>query len=306
MNEKMPKILVVDDERLNVEVLKGLLRDQYSIMVAMNGEQALEAARSETRPDLILLDIMMPRMDGYEVCQKLKADQNTKEIPVIFVTAMTSTDDETKGFDVGAVDYITKPIKIAVAKARIKTHLELKAQKDHLATLSMRDGLTGVANRRKFDAYFENEYQKALTEHINLPLLMIDIDCFKSYNDYYGYLEGDDALKQIAKTIESKMESSTDMVARYGGELFSCVLPVRDYHAMVAIAETILDAIRALKIPHEASTVSDNLTVSIGGINFVPQSHSHIEDAIVLAEDMLYHAKESGRNRFVKVANHLI
>jgi len=295
----MPRILIVDDEPLNIEVLNGLLRDHYSITVAMNGEQALKAASSKTKPDLILLDIMMPEMDGYEVCRKLKADQNTKEIPVIFVTAMNSNDDETKGFDVGAVDYITKPIRTAVAIARINTHLELKSQRDYLSTLSMRDGITGVANRRKFNQYLDNEYQKALTEQSNLPLLMIDIDCFKSYNDYYGYLEGDDVLKLIAKTIESKMESSTDMVARYGGELFSCLLPVRDCNAMVTIAETVLDAIRALKIPHELSTVSDNLTVSIGGINFVPQSHSHVEDAIVLAEDKLYHAKESGRNRFV-------
>ena len=295
----MPRILIVDDEPLNIEVLNGLLRDHYSITVAMNGEQALKAASSKTKPDLILLDIMMPEMDGYEVCRKLKADQNTKEIPVIFVTAMNSTDDETKAFDVGAVDFITKPIKAAVAMARINTHLELKSQRDYLSTLSMRDGITGVANRRKFNQYLDNEYQKALTEQSNLPLLMIDIDCFKSYNDYYGYLEGDDVLKLIAKTIESKMESSTDMVARYGGELFSCLLPVRDCNAMVTIAETVLDAIRALKIPHELSTVSDNLTVSIGGINFVPQSHSHVEDAIVLAEDKLYHAKESGRNRFV-------
>jgi diguanylate cyclase (GGDEF)-like protein len=265
----------------------------------MNGEEALKAARSKTKPDLILLDIMMPKMDGYEVCRKLKADQNTKEIPVIFVTAMNSADDETKGFDVGAVDYITKPIRTAVAVARINTHLELKSQRDYLSTLSMRDGLTGVANRRKFNEYLETEYQKALTEQSTLPLLMVDIDCFKSYNDCHGFLEGDDVLKLIAATIESKMESSTDLVARFGGELFTCLLPGRDYNDMVTIGETILDAIRALKIPHELSTVSDNLTVSIGGINFVPQSHSHVEDAIVLAEDKLYRAKESGRNRFV-------
>jgi diguanylate cyclase (GGDEF)-like protein len=299
MNEKMPRILIVDDERLNVEVLNGLLKDHYSITVAMNGEQALKAARSKTKPDLILLDIMMPEMDGYEVCRKLKADQKTKEIPVIFVTAMNSTDDETKAFDVGAVDFITKPIKTAVAMARINTHLELKSQRDYLSTLSMRDGLTGVANRRKFNEYLDNEYQKALTEQSNLPLLMIDIDCFKSYYDYYGFLEGEDVLKLIAATIESKMESSTDMVARIGGELFSCLLPGRNYNAMVTIGETILDAVRALKIPHELSTVSDTLTVSIGGIDFVPQSHSHVEDAMVLAEDKLYHAIESGRNRFV-------
>jgi diguanylate cyclase (GGDEF)-like protein len=299
MNEKLPRILIVDDERLNVEVLNGLLKDHYSIMVAMNGEEALKAARSKTKPDLILLDIMMPKMDGYEVCRKLKADQNTKEIPVIFVTAMNSADDETKGFDVGAVDYITKPIRTAVTVARINTHLELKSQRDYLSTLSMRDGLTGVANRRKFNEYLETEYQKALTEQSTLPLLMVDIDCFKSYNDCHGFLEGDDVLKLIAATIESKMESSTDLVARFGGELFTCLLPGRDYNDMVTIGETILDAIRALKIPHELSTVSDNLTVSIGGINFVPQSHSHVEDAIVLAEDKLYRAKESGRNRFV-------
>ena len=300
MKEEMPRILIVDDERLNIDVLNGLLRDQYAIMVAMNGEQALKAARSKYRPDLILLDIMMPEMDGYEVCRQLKLDETTRDIPVIFVTAMEGADDETKGFDAGAVDYITKPIKSMVTLARIKTHLELKFQRDYLSTLSMRDGLTGVANRRRFDAYLDRVHQKSLATQSHLSLLMIDIDFFKSYNDYHGYLIGDDVLKLIASTIDSKMRNSKDLVARFGSEVFACVFPDTEYDAMVSIGETILDAVRELRIPHELSTIADTLTVSIGGITFVPQSYSHPEDAVIAVEDKLYHAKELGRNQFVK------
>jgi len=295
----MSRILIVDDERLNIEVLNGLLKNDYTIMVAMNGKQALNAARSKYRPDLILLDITMPEMDGYEVCRQLKADELSRDIPVIFVTAMDSSDDEAKGFDVGAVDYITKPIKSMVALARIKTHLELKSQRDFLAALSMRDGLTGVANRRRFDEYLNSEQQKAQTAQSPLSLLMIDIDFFKPYNDYHGYLIGDDVLKLVASTIDLNMGNSDYLTARFGGELFACLLPDTEYKEMVSIGESTLEAVRALKIPHELSTIADTLTVSIGGISFVPQSYSHAEDAIAAVEEKLYHAKELGRNQFV-------
>jgi len=299
MNGEKSRILIVDDERLNIDVLNGLLRDQYTIMVAMNGEQALKAVRSKYRPDLILLDIMMPEMDGYEVCRQLKADKMTSDIPVLFVTAMDSVDDETKGFDVGAVDYITKPIKSTVTLARIKTHLELKFQRDELSKLSMRDGLTGVANRRRFDEYLDSEHQKAQTAQSSLSLLMIDIDFFKPYNDYHGSLIGDDVLKLVANTIDLKMVNSNYLAARFGSELFTCLLPDTEYKKMVSIGNSILESVRALKIPHELSTISDTLTVSIGGISFVPQSYSHAENAIAAVEEKLYHAKELGRNQFV-------
>lgn len=299
MKNEKPRILIVDDERLNIDVLNGLLREQYTIMVAMSGDQALKAVRSKYRPDLILLDIMMPEMDGYEVCRQLKADKMTCDIPVLFVTAMNGVDDETKGFDVGAVDYITKPIKSAVALARIKTHLELKFQRDMLSMLSMRDGLTGIANRRRFDEYLINEHLSAQTEQSPLSLLMIDIDFFKPYNDYHGYLIGDDVLKLIASTIDSRMVNPDHLVARFGSELFACLLPNTEYKDMVSIGDSILESVRSLRIPHELSNISDTVTVSIGGISFVPEKYSHAEDAVAAVEEKLYHAKELGRNQFV-------
>ena len=299
MSKEEPRILIVDDERLNIDVLNGLLRDTYTIMVAMNGKQALQAAQSKYRPDLILLDIMMPEMDGYEVCRQLKADEATRDIPVIFVTAMSSGDDEAKGFDVGAVDYIAKPIKPIVTMARIKTHLELKSQRDYLSSLSIRDGLTGVANRHRFDVYLESEHQKAMAAQSPLSLIMIDIDYFKPYNDYHGYLVGDDVLKLVATTINSKMNNPKYLTARFGGVIFFCVLPDTEHNKMVSIGEVILDAVRALNIPHELSTVSDMLTISMGGITFVPQSDSQTEDAIAAVEDKLYRSKELGRNQMV-------
>lgn len=187
------KILIDDDDPTSIITLGEVLKDKYDIFVATNGEEALKRAKNELT-DLILLDIMMPGMDGYEVCRRLKEDKVTEKIPVIFITSKNSEEDEAVGLELGAVDYFTKPFRIPIIKARIKNHLELKRKSDILASLSFTDGLTGVANRRRFDEAVEYEWKRAQRSSQPLSLILIDIDDFKLYNDNYGHLAGDECL----------------------------------------------------------------------------------------------------------------
>ena len=292
-------VLVVDDERINLEILRTVLKDMCTVRGAINGEQALKAARLDPPPDLILLDIQMKGMDGYEVCRRLKSDPLTRHIPVIFVTGKDQEDDETMGFDVGAVDYINKPIRPAIVRARVKLHLELKKERDYHARASSIDGLTGIPNRRHFSEYSENELHRARRNQKSLAVAMLDIDFFKLFNDNYGHLAGDECLKQVAATIDHTLRRSADMAARYGGEEFVCLFPDTDEEGACVICDEILQAIRDLKIEHTFSKNADIVTVSIGCVARIPEQNDSMEDLIKQADERLYRAKKSGRNRVV-------
>ncbi len=290
-------ILIVDDMVANIKVLGELLKDEYKIRLATNGKKALQIASSSNPPDLILLDVIMPEMDGYEVCTQLKADKITKNIPVIFITAMDLEKDETKGLSLGAVDYITKPFSLPIVKARVKTHLELKHHRDLLEDLSTLDGLTGISNRRRFDEILEIEWLRALRESTPLALLMIDIDHFKLYNDNYGHIAGDDCLKLVAGNLTKGIRRPADFIARYGGEEFAAILPITDIHGAVTVGTSLIEHINALKISHIHSMVSDRITISIGAASIIPDRRSSSVFLIEKADKCLYLAKEGGRNR---------
>jgi len=240
-------ILVVDDNLLNIEVIYEMLTPTYEVLFATSGLEALELTVA-THPDLILLDVMMPGLNGYEVCRHLKMDVVTQHIPIIFITAAGQTDSEEKGLKLGAIDYITKPFSPAVVKARIANHLELKRYRDLLADLAWVDGLTGVRNRRQFDDFIERELRTAFRADRPLSLIMLDIDYFKHYNDHYGHLMGDDCLKKVAQTLESSLCRSADMIFRYGGEEFACLLPETNAAGAMAVAHRMLDVIQTLNI----------------------------------------------------------
>nr|WP_240192132.1 diguanylate cyclase [Desulforhopalus vacuolatus] len=216
--DKSSSILIVDDERHNIKVLSELLRKDYKIMAAKNGEQALKAVLGDNPPDLILLDIMMPGINGYEVCRKLKENDHSMHIPIIFVSALGSSDDESLGFELGAVDYITKPFKPVIVKARVRTHIQLKQKSDLLERMASIDGLTEIPNRRSFDETLEKEIRRSARNKMILSLILMDIDFFKKYNDQYGHAEGDDCLRRVAKAIDGCMQRATDFAARYGGK----------------------------------------------------------------------------------------
>jgi diguanylate cyclase (GGDEF)-like protein len=223
----------------------------------------------------------------------LKSEKRTKHVPVIFITARSENEDEMKGLEVGAVDYIRKPFNQAVVKARVKAHLELKMHRDKLEL----DGLTGIPNRRRFDEYIETEWRMASRENSNISLIMIDIDYFKNFNDGYGHLSGDECLKKVAATLAKSVNRPMDFVARYGGEEFACILPGTDLNGAIYIAETMKKNIERLTITHDYSLIGNYLTISLGVATIVPSMHFSYNVLIEGADEALFMAKKSGRNR---------
>jgi diguanylate cyclase (GGDEF)-like protein len=293
-----PIILIVDDAPTNVAMLASILLNDYCVKVAGDGYTALAIARRRPQPDLILLDVIMPDMDGLEVCRQLKADPETMKIPIIFVTTQTNEHDEEMGLSLGAVDYITKPVSKAIAKARIFNHIRMKQQADMLETLSLFDALTHLANRRQFADRLETEWLRALRENSTLSLLMIDIDHFKEYNDHYGHGAGDRCLKAIAEALESGKARPGDLVARIGGEEFVVILPQTDILGARQIGEGLRQKVVDLQLPHDTSNVSPFVTISVGCAATQPSGEASGQSVLFEAADkMLYQAKSAGRNR---------
>ena len=291
-----PKLLVVDDQPINIQVMHQVFGADYQVFMATNGEQALAICRSN-QPDLVLLDVVMPGMDGFEVCTQLKANPDTRNIPVIFVTAHSDAAQETHGLSVGAVDFISKPVNPAVVRARVKTHLTLKFQSDLLRNLVFLDGLSGVYNRRYFDQQLGVEFARAARNDTPLSLIMVDVDHFKLYNDRYGHQAGDDCLRQVALALKSGLRRPADLLARYGGEEFACILPETGFEDALAIAQEMERTVRAQKIPHSSSPVDGVVSASLGLATRVSPVAGDAAALVGLADAQLYQAKQTGRGR---------
>jgi diguanylate cyclase (GGDEF)-like protein len=303
---KKPVILLIDDMTTNLLLLNNLLKDEYEIKIAKNGQKAIEIALSDVQIDLILLDIMMPNLDGYEVCKILKNSEQTKNIPIIFVTAKDSQEDEEYGLNLGAIDYITKPFKKTIVKLRVRNQIELKLKSDALEELSMYDGLTHIPNRRYFDEMFERKYKEALRQNEGLTVIMIDIDFFKLYNDNYGHGKGDETLRKVAIALKDRLKRPNDFIARYGGEEFVVLLNNLPQENISIVANELLDAVRDLNIEHLYSKVQNRITISLG--IFYKSKDLNIEknEMLASADELLYKAKESGRDRFCSNRESLI
>lgn len=291
-----PRLLVVDDQPINIQTLYQIFHADHEVFMATSGEQALAFCRGNPLPDLILLDVVMPGLDGLAVCRQLKADPVLANIPVIFVTACMDPADETRALEAGGVDFITKPVNPMVVRARVKTHLTLKAQEDFLRSLVFIDGLTGVANRRRFDEALLSEWRQCRRAGTPLALLMIDIDHFKRYNDHYGHPTGDACLQQVAAVLKAAMQRACDLVARYGGEEFVCLLPGCDQAPALAKAQALQAALAAQGIAHEASPTAAWVTLSIGVAVAQPQAGGSPAALVAAADAALYSAKHRGRN----------
>ncbi|MEO5732996.1 MAG: diguanylate cyclase [Rubrivivax sp.] len=291
-----PRLLLVDDQPINIQALHQAFAADHQVLMATHGEQAL-ALCARQPPDLVLLDVEMPDMDGYEVCRRLKADPATQDIPVIFVTAHSDAEAETRGLEAGAVDFITKPINPRIVRARVRTHLTLKAQSDLLRHWVYIDGLTGVHNRRYFDERLTEEWGRAVRGGTSLSVLMIDVDFFKRYNDRYGHQSGDDCLRHIAAALRSALKRPGDMVARYGGEEFVCLLPDTALPGALALAGELGAAVRALRIDHAASDVLPVVSVSIGACSKLDDTVGSAAALLREADAQLYIAKSRGRNQ---------
>ena len=298
MEFKKPTILVVDDMTTTLLLLHDLLKDTYEVKIAKSGTKALEILESPNDIDLILLDIEMPDINGYDVCKRIKNNETIKNIPIIFITGRTSQEDEEYGLNLGAIDYITKPFNKAIVKLRIKNYLDLKIKNDMLEKLSMYDGLTNIRNRRFFDETFEKTFSEIKRDKKSLAVLMIDIDFFKPYNDNYGHGQGDETLRKVAKALEKTIKRASDFVARYGGEEFVILLKDINKDGVEAVANNLLNAVRELKITHEFSKIENYVTVSIGVSFYNSNSDVTKLELLLKADETLYNVKNSGRNNF--------
>ncbi len=291
-----PRLLLVDDQPINIQVMYRIFASEYQMFMATNGQQALDLCRTNP-PDLVLLDIVMPGMDGFEVCNILKTDPSTRDIPVIFVTAHTDAAQETRGLEVGAVDFISKPVNPAVVRARVKTHLTLKFQSDLMRKLVFLDGLTGVFNRRYFDQQLTIEVARSIRAQSALALIMLDVDFFKPYNDRYGHQAGDDCLRQIALILKESLRRPADLVARYGGEEFACILPDTAFADALSIARELEHNVRLAAIAHSDSAIANIVTISLGVASQSGSSGNTAAALLALADAQLYSAKHAGRAR---------
>ncbi|MEA5418963.1 diguanylate cyclase [Spirulina sp. CCNP1310] len=320
-------ILIIDDTPNNVRLLSTLLTNHgYEVRGVINGEIGLRAARSAV-PDLILLDISMPKLSGYDVCEALKADPLTQAVPVIFISAFNEVGDKVKAFEVGGVDYITKPFQWAEVLARVQNqlkicllqkqlqarntqlHLEIQerakaevalhAANEKLQALANQDGLTGTSNRRHFDDYLLRCWQ---TGQGMIALILCDVDFFKPFNDHYGHLEGDRCLQILVQAIQSALDLLAphhSLLARYGGEEFAIVLPETDIHQAQGIAQGIQAHVAQAGIPHAYSTIHCTVTVSLGIAALHPTADFSPDDLISQADQALYMAKSQGRNQVI-------
>ena len=279
-------ILIIEDTPMQIRVLDQILSPIYDLKIATNGKKGIELA-GKHQIDLILLDILMEDMSGYDVLDILKSDDKTKNIPVIFITSMDSTKDEVKGLSSGAVDYITKPFVPEIVLLRIGLHMQLIGQMRTIEKLSLYDSLTGIRNRRSFNLTMNDVWGSP-----SLSMIMIDIDKFKSFNDKHGHLSGDVCLRTVANVIKSFVK--TDFVFRWGGEEFAILLTDTTLPEAKNIAEQLRIAVESTLISLENGT-STSVTISLGvGI---PKESDRPEDFCETVDKALYRAKENGRNR---------
>jgi len=318
-------ILIVDDSQDSRLLIKTFLNkagfddvtplespfQAFDLLGLENSGEALNV-------DLILMDVLMPDLDGIEACRRIKAADHLKDIPLIMITAKTEDSTLDEAFNAGAMDYITKPISKVVLLARIRSALALKGEMDRrkdreakllettrqleaanakLKEQSNLDGLTGIANRRRFDEYINLEWKRACRRGEPLSLIMIDIDHFKAYNDNYGHLAGDDCLKQVAGALRQGVNRPADLLVRYGGEEFAVILPETHPDGAAGLAETFRSIVELLGIPHDHSPILDKVTVSVGVATCYPDQSSELQGLVARADQALYRAKEAGRNR---------
>jgi diguanylate cyclase (GGDEF)-like protein len=292
----LPSLLLIEDEAAHVDLLTDLFSDQYEVRSARDGLTALQMASAKT-PDMILLDIMLPDIDGYEVCRRMKREPRTSHVPIIFTTGRDNATDEVKGLELGAVDYIRKPINPAITRARVDNQLRLKQARDESHRLARTDALTGLANRRHFDERLAYEYARHGRSGTEFSLVLIEIDYFKLYKYKYGYLRGDDCLRQVSRAITAGMVRATDMLARFGGQEFVLLLPETGLDGALVFAEKMRKRINNLALPNNYSTVADHVTASFGVVGARDASDHLVRDIIEQANKQLHAAKANGRDR---------
>jgi len=323
---KNADILIVDDRQENLLILESILGNMdCNIVKATSGNQAL-GLMFYHKFALVLLDVQMPEMDGFETAELMRISERTRYIPIIFITAI-SKDFKCifKGYEVGAVDYLFKPIKPVILRSKVKVFLELYKQKNmveeqakllkikikeftelmevngRLENLSLCDGLTGISNRRHFDQYINMSWKNSIRSNKPLSLIMIDIDYYKAVNDNYGHLKGDEYLIKVTKSIFSNINRPLDLVARYGGDEIAVVLPDTDSKGAIVVAEQLRKSVEALMLIHEHSKVGPYVTISLGTSTISANKDDSLDKFISSADKALYDSKQTGRNQVNKI-----
>ncbi|GAA3956549.1 diguanylate cyclase [Allohahella marinimesophila] len=291
----MGKVLIVDDNPQLIKMLSAILRGICTVSFALSGEEALKVA-AQQKPQVILLDMQLPGMNGFETCRALKSSAETCNAAILFLTAHSESDFEVKALELGAVDFIAKPFNSAVVMARVKTQLLLAAQTETLRQYAERDALTGLYNRRYFDKKLDEEVAWHRRQALPMAVTLLDIDHFKLYNDGYGHVAGDHCLRQVAEILSESLRRPGEFVARYGGEEFCTVHPYNDKEQAGKIGQYLCEQVRKAQIPQEFSPTASFLTVSVGTVSFVPTLDMKLQDVLACADKALYLAKQSGRN----------
>jgi diguanylate cyclase (GGDEF)-like protein len=307
------KILIVDDSPTIRAAMSQLVKRMgHSVIEAEDGDKALFIYLRD-RPDLVLIDVMMPVMDGYEAARRMRDSSPDEWVPIIFLSSKEDDQDLDRAIEAGGDDYLVKPVTFVVLNAKIRAlhrietmrnklleaSRELGTANRELEKLSRQDGLTGIANRRYFDSYLENEVRRAARDRTSLSLILSDVDYFKAYNDCYGHQAGDDCLKQVAAALSSAGRRPADLAARYGGEEFAIVLPGTVSEGAIDVAQAVDRVIAGLAIAHSRSDVSQSITLSQGIVALIPDKETAPEDLIQRADQALYQAKQQGRNRYI-------
>ena len=296
---KQETILVIADDQITIDLIVTMFTSTTSVLTALNGETGLVTA-NKSRPDLIVLNSRVPDTGGYGICARLKAMPETQDIPVIFLSADKQPEDELTALNLGAIDYISKPMVPKIIKTRINMHMSQKRYRDKLERMSAVDGLTSIPNRRRFDEYINQEWRRAVRNKYPLSLLMIDIDHFKSYNATYGHLKGDECLQTVTRKIGQYLRRPSDMVARYGGEEFSVVLPDTPSSSAFELGKRIWSGVGSMNIEHTGAPNVGHLTISIGIASTIPDRKQQLSQFIQTADQNLYKSKDEGRNRVTR------
>ena len=293
----MEKILIVDDSIVQATQLMAILADEYDVTIAQTAEEGLRHVSSESY-SLILLDVVMPGMDGFTLLKKLQEEIVTQSIPVILITSLSDVEHEQYGLVLGAVDYISKPFNPHIVRARVNTHIKLYDYRREVELRSMTDQLTGIANRRRYEGYSVEKWHEAVRLKIPFSVCMFDIDHFKRYNDTFGHPAGDKVIAAVAKTVASRLHRTTDFFARYGGEEFVAISMGDPGEKIFRYLNKIRQAVEDLRIAHDPS-VAEWVTVSVGGVTIVPTMETPYSVYLKIADTMLYDAKKHGRNQVV-------